>query len=53
MKIRQGMLIVIAVVLSELALTGIISTEHYRVAASAQAQGFDALAHQIFPSESR
>jgi hypothetical protein len=52
MKVRD-LFIAVAAVLSGLALAGIISTEPYAAAAGAQAKGFDALAHQIFPMESR
>jgi hypothetical protein len=49
MKVRNDFLIAIAVVLSEMVLAAIITTEPYTAAASAQARDFDALAHQIFP----
>lgn len=53
MKARNELFTVIAVVLGELVLAGIINTEPYMVVASAQARDFDALAHQIFPIEAR
>jgi outer membrane murein-binding lipoprotein Lpp len=53
MKIREGFLIVIAVVLSELMLAGIINTGQDLGATGAQAKGFDALAHEIFSPGTR
>jgi outer membrane murein-binding lipoprotein Lpp len=49
MKARNELFTAIAVVLGELVLAGIINTEPYMAAASAQVRDFDALAHQIFP----
>ena len=52
MKVRD-LFFAIAAVLSGLVLAGIISTEPYAAAAGAQAKGFDALAQQVFPMDSR
>jgi hypothetical protein len=52
MKVRD-LFFAIAAVVSGLVLAGIISTEPYAAAAGAQAKGFDALAHQVVPMESR
>lgn len=48
MKVRAGVWIVVAVVLSQLLLTGMIQSGQYKAVASAEAIGFDALAHEIF-----
>jgi hypothetical protein len=48
MKVRD-LYFAVAAILSALVLAGIISTEPYAAAAGAQAKGFDALAHQVFP----
>ena len=49
MKVRDGVWITIGLVLSGLMLAGMINTEQYMAATSAQVNGFDALAQSIFP----
>lgn len=53
MNVRAGVWIVIAVVLSELLLAGMIHSGQYKTVAGAEANGFDALAQQIFSPGAR
>jgi hypothetical protein len=51
MKHRDGIFATVAVALSSLALAGIVHTDEFSQAASAEAKGYDALAHEVLRGE--
>lgn len=53
MKIRTGVAIVVALFLSESLLAGMIDSGKYQAVVSAQSNGFNALAHDIFGAGAR
>lgn len=53
MKIRTGAAIVVAMLVSESLLAGMIDSGKYQAVVSAQTNGFNALAHDIFAPGAR
>ncbi|UGQ48248.1 hypothetical protein [Massilia endophytica] len=51
MKHRDGIFATVAVALSSLALAGMVYTDEYSHAASAEAKGYDALTHEVLRGE--